>query len=38
MFPGSGSLTHALFVSTVWIAGILVVFVPLSIRLYKKLT
>ena len=38
VFPGSGSLTHALFVSTVWIAGILVVFVPLSIRLYKKLT
>ncbi len=37
-FPGSGSLEHALFVSTVWIIGILVVFVPLSVRLYKKLT
>jgi ABC-2 type transport system permease protein len=37
-FPSSGSLEHALFASAVWIAGILVVFVPLSVRLYKKLT
>jgi ABC-2 type transport system permease protein len=37
-FPGSGSLEHALWVSTLWIVGILAVFVPLSIRLYKKLT
>jgi ABC transporter DrrB family efflux protein len=37
-FPGSGSLEHALFVSAVWIVGLLAVFVPVSIRLYKKLT
>ncbi len=37
-FSGSGSLEHALVVSTLWIAGILLVFVPLSVRLYRKLT
>jgi ABC-2 type transport system permease protein len=37
-FPTSGTLQHALVVSTLWIGGILAVFVPLSIRLYKKLT
>ena len=37
-FPTSGSLLHALFVSVVWIAAILAVAVPISIRLYKKLT
>lgn len=36
--PGSGSLEHALFVSAIWIVALLVVFVPVSIRLYKKLT
>ncbi len=37
-FPTSGTLQHAMVVSTLWIGGILAVFVPLSIRLYKKLT
>jgi ABC-2 type transport system permease protein/oleandomycin transport system permease protein len=37
-FSGSGSLGHALIVSALWIAGILVVFVPLAVRLYRKLT
>ena len=37
-FPGSGSLEHALFLSTLWIVGLLLVFVPLSVRLYEKLT
>lgn len=37
-FPGSGSLEHALIVSTLWIVGLLIVFVPFSVRLYKKLT
>ncbi|MGH2596480.1 MAG: ABC transporter permease [Actinomycetota bacterium] len=36
--PGSGSLAHAAFVSGIWIVALLVVFVPLSVRLYKKLT
>jgi ABC transporter DrrB family efflux protein len=33
-----GSLEHLLVLSAIWIAGILAVFVPLSIRLYHKLT
>lgn len=37
-FPTSGSLQHALVVSAVWIAAILAGTVPLSVRLYKKLT
>jgi ABC transporter DrrB family efflux protein len=37
-FPGSGSLERLAVVSTLWIAGLLLVFVPLSIRLYHKLT
>jgi len=37
-FPGSGSIEHLLLMSTLWVAGILAVFVPLSIRLYRKLT
>ncbi len=34
----STSLEHLLVVSILWIAGILAVFVPLSIRLYRRLT
>jgi ABC-type multidrug transport system permease subunit len=37
-FPTSGSLEHALIVSTLWIVGLLLVFVPVSVRLYKNLT
>jgi len=37
-FPTSGSLEQALLVSTLWIVGLLIVFVPLSVRLYKRLT
>jgi len=36
--PGSGSLPHAPFISGIWIVALLAVFVPLSVRLYKKLT
>ena len=37
-FTGSGSIEELMILSAVWIVGILAVFVPLSIRLYHKLT
>jgi ABC-2 type transport system permease protein len=38
-FPGmGGSVTELIILSAVWIVGFLVVFMPLSIRLYSKLT
>jgi ABC-2 type transport system permease protein/oleandomycin transport system permease protein len=38
-FQGSGgSTTELILISAAWIAGILAVFIPLSIRLYRKLT
>lgn len=38
-FPGSGGSTEQLILTSVlWVAGILLVFIPLSIRLYRKLT
>ena len=37
-YPGSGSMEELIFLSAIWIVGILAVFVPLSIRLYHKLT
>ncbi len=37
-YPTSGSTERLIVLSAVWIAGILAVFIPLSIRLYRKLT
>jgi hypothetical protein len=32
------SLEGLIFLSTIWVAGLLIVFVPVSIRMYRKLT
>ena len=37
-YEGSQPLPDLLWLSTIWIVGILAVFIPLSIRLYNKLT
>ena len=37
-YPGSGSMEELILLSVVWIVAILAIFVPLSIRLYHKLT
>jgi ABC-2 type transport system permease protein len=37
-YPGVGSVEELIVISVAWIVGILAVFVPLSIRLYRKLT
>jgi ABC-2 type transport system permease protein/oleandomycin transport system permease protein len=37
-YQNSGSIEELIVLSAAWIAAILVVFVPLSIRLYRKLT
>jgi ABC transporter DrrB family efflux protein len=37
-YTGSGSVEHLLVVSAIWIVAVVAVFMPLSIRLYSKLT
>jgi ABC transporter DrrB family efflux protein len=37
-YQGSGSIEELIVLSVVWIVGIVAVFMPLSIRLYSKLT